>query len=166
MNNSLFTHYLLEALRGHASTHEDGLIRVFDVFHYIAENVPTRGPQHPIFKATDLQNNFPIALYLGGKQIEGPRSGFVPPRTQSSVINKRALRELLAQKFGLEELHLLCADIEQDLADNDIKLQVNLDRVGGNSQEAKALYLIRYLENPGYLDYLVRAVRRKRPGMF
>jgi len=41
MDNSLFTYYLLEALQGKAYTRDDGLIRVFDVFDYISEAVPT-----------------------------------------------------------------------------------------------------------------------------
>src|SRR5512143_288659 len=69
MNNSLFTHFLLEALRGSARTRGDGSLRVFDVFEYLSEQIPAHGSQHPIFKATDLENNFPIALYVGGKQL-------------------------------------------------------------------------------------------------
>jgi hypothetical protein len=68
MSNSLFTDSLLEALRGAAPTHGDGFVRVFDVFHYVSDEVPTKAPQHPIFKAQDLENNFPLALHLGGKQ--------------------------------------------------------------------------------------------------
>lgn len=66
MENSLFTHYLLRALRGEAKTNGDGLIRLFDLFNFVAENVTKHKPsQHPVFK-TNLENNFPIALYLGG----------------------------------------------------------------------------------------------------
>jgi uncharacterized caspase-like protein len=66
--NSVFTCRLLEALRGKAHTDGDGLIRVFDVFNYVAEQVARSVPgrQHPIFKASDLESNFPIALERGG----------------------------------------------------------------------------------------------------
>lgn len=70
MKNSLFTHHLLDALRGGAPTHSDGVVRVFDVFHYVSDKVPTQAPQHPIFKAHDVDSNFPLALYLGGKQAQ------------------------------------------------------------------------------------------------
>lgn len=55
--NSVFTCRLLEALRGKAHTDGDGLIRVFDVFNYVAEQVARSVPgrQHPIFKASDLK---------------------------------------------------------------------------------------------------------------
>lgn len=62
MKNSLFTHYLLEALRGQARTLGDGYVRVFDVFRHLAEHVPSRANQHPIFKATALEEDFPIAI--------------------------------------------------------------------------------------------------------
>jgi hypothetical protein len=62
MDNSLFTHYLLGALRGRARTLGDGYVRVFDVFRHVADHVPTKANQHPIFKATAMEEDFPIAL--------------------------------------------------------------------------------------------------------
>ena len=62
MSNSLFTHYLLEALRGEGRTLGDGYVRVFDVFRHVADHVPTRADQHPIFKVTAMEEDFPIAL--------------------------------------------------------------------------------------------------------
>ena len=66
--NSVFTERLLEALKGKARTTGDGLIRVFDVFNYVSEQVrgAVPGRQHPIFKASDLEDNFPVALDRGG----------------------------------------------------------------------------------------------------
>lgn len=72
MQNSLFTHYLLEALRGSIPTRGDGLIRIFDLFDYVSQHVNERYPaQHPILKA-ELEDNFAISLYLGGKVTEAP----------------------------------------------------------------------------------------------
>jgi uncharacterized caspase-like protein len=62
MSNSLFTNYLLEALRGEARTLGDGYVRVFDLFRHVAERVPTQASQHPIFKATAMEDDFAIAL--------------------------------------------------------------------------------------------------------
>ena len=66
--NSLFTEHLLGALRGGACTHGDGLVRVFEVFNHVSERVRQAMPgrQHPIFKASDLEDNFPVAFELGG----------------------------------------------------------------------------------------------------
>jgi len=70
MKNSLFTHYLLEALRGACSIRGDGVTRVFDVFHYVADSVPRRAAQHPVFKAK-VENNFPLALCPAEKRSAG-----------------------------------------------------------------------------------------------
>ncbi|MBU1751228.1 MAG: caspase family protein [Chloroflexi bacterium] len=60
--NSLFTHYLLEALRGKTRTLGDGYVRVFDLFRHVADCVPTQADQHPIFKAAAMEEDFPLAL--------------------------------------------------------------------------------------------------------
>jgi hypothetical protein len=62
MKNSLFTHYLLEALRGQGRTLGDGYVRVFDLFRHVADRVPAKANQHPIFKATAMEGDFPVAL--------------------------------------------------------------------------------------------------------
>jgi Caspase domain/TIR domain len=65
--NSLFTQHLLAGLKGGVSS-EDGLVRVFDLFEYVQPRVTSDQPnQHPVFKA-DLEENFPVGLYLGGKK--------------------------------------------------------------------------------------------------
>ncbi len=64
--NSLFTHHLLAGLRGGAPG-PGGVIRVFDLFDYVQPLVTADQPsQHPIFRA-ELEENFPVALYRGGK---------------------------------------------------------------------------------------------------
>jgi TIR domain/Caspase domain len=64
--NSLFTQHLLAGLRGGAPG-PGGVIRIFDLFHYLQPKVTSDQPnQHPIFKA-EVEENFPIALHLGGK---------------------------------------------------------------------------------------------------
>ncbi len=66
--NSLFTHHLLAGLRGGAPG-PGGVIRIFDLFHYIQPKITAEQPdQHPVFKA-ELEENFPVALYLGGKKV-------------------------------------------------------------------------------------------------
>jgi hypothetical protein len=67
MNNSLFTHYLLEALRGQCKMLGDGYVRVFDIFRHVADQVPAKADQHPIFKATAMDVDFPVALARRGR---------------------------------------------------------------------------------------------------
>jgi TIR domain len=65
--NSLFTHHLLAGLQGGIPS-DGGVIRIFDLFEYLQPRVTGDQPnQHPLFKA-ELEENFPIALYLGGKE--------------------------------------------------------------------------------------------------
>jgi hypothetical protein len=75
--NSLFTEHLLAGLRGGIAS-DDGLIRIFDLFEYLQPRVTGDQPnQHPIFKA-ELEENFPVALYLGGQKgvIPADEQGF------------------------------------------------------------------------------------------
>ncbi len=70
--NSLFTQHLLAGLRGGIAS-DDGLIRIFDLFEYLQPKVTGDQPaQHPVFKA-ELEENFPLALYLGGRKGVVPR---------------------------------------------------------------------------------------------
>jgi hypothetical protein len=76
-DNSIFTKHLLAGLRGGISS-DDGLVRVFDLFEYLQPRVTADQPrQHPVFKA-DLEENFPVALWRGGRRgtITTDRDGF------------------------------------------------------------------------------------------
>jgi hypothetical protein len=65
--NSLFTSHLLAGFKGGIAS-DDGMIRIFDLFEYIQPKVTLDQPdQHPIFKA-EIEENFPVALYLGGQK--------------------------------------------------------------------------------------------------
>ena len=63
MRNGLFTHYLLEGLRG-AAADDDGVVRVFNLFDYVSQRVPKHKPQHPLFKG-EIDLNFAILLAGG-----------------------------------------------------------------------------------------------------
>lgn len=74
--NSVFTTALLAGLQGAADKTNSGFIRLFELFNYVAEEVPKQIPddQHPIFKADNLEVNFAIALSRGGKKSPGASS--------------------------------------------------------------------------------------------
>lgn len=71
--NSVFTTAMLSGLKGAAAA-SDGTIRVFDLFNYVSETVrqSVPGRQHPVFKASDLEENFPVALAHGGNKAISP----------------------------------------------------------------------------------------------
>jgi hypothetical protein len=75
--NSLFTQHLLAGFGGGIAS-DDGFIRIFDLFEYLQPKVTGDQPnQHPVFKA-ELEENFPVALYLGGQKgvVPGTEEGF------------------------------------------------------------------------------------------
>ncbi|MEM6453787.1 MAG: caspase family protein [Acidobacteriota bacterium] len=62
---SVFTRHLLAALRGGARP-SGRWLRAWELFEYVQPRVTIDQPdQHPVLQA-DLEENFPIALYLGG----------------------------------------------------------------------------------------------------
>jgi hypothetical protein len=101
-------------------------------------------------------------LYLQARNLVLQTPSDVP--SASDEVDRAAVRKVLVEKFEIEDLEALCADVEEDLNKDGVKLEVNLEMVGGTGQEAKVLRLIRYLDNRGYVEYLVRAVRQARPG--
>src|SRR5919199_2678728 len=71
-NYGIFTKHLLAGLRGGIPS-EDGLIRIFDLFEYLQPRVTADQPnQHPIVKA-EVEENFPVALHLGGQKGVVPK---------------------------------------------------------------------------------------------
>jgi hypothetical protein len=81
-STSLFTQHLVDALRGAARSKGDGVIRIFEVFNHISEKVrgAVPGRQHPVFKASDLEDNFAVALDRGGvKNAQVSTSAHVSP---------------------------------------------------------------------------------------
>jgi hypothetical protein len=113
MSNSIFTHYLLEALKGAAAAPGESVVRVFNVFQYVADIVPTVAGQHPNFKAHDVESNFPLALYQGGKRAiaqELEKRGARRPSTLAALSPKARISlksglvtrwENLADYFGI-----------------------------------------------------------------
>jgi len=68
--NSAFTAVLLKGLHGAADAGNTGFIKVFELFSYVSENVQraTSEDQHPNFKCSEVEGNFPVALSRGGKK--------------------------------------------------------------------------------------------------
>jgi hypothetical protein len=65
--NSIFTRFLLQALRGEARTLGDGAVRVFDLFRHVSDKVPPYverlgDRQTPLFKAVALDSDFVVAM--------------------------------------------------------------------------------------------------------
>ena len=76
----VFTGHLLDGLRG-AARGDGGVIRVLDLYSYVQEKVVADQPnQRPVLKV-ELEENYPIARYCGGKppaseRVERPEDRF------------------------------------------------------------------------------------------
>lgn len=69
--NGVFTRHLLDGLRG-AAEGTGGVIRIFDLYHYVQQRVVAEmGAQQTVFKS-ELEDNYPIALYRGGAVAVAP----------------------------------------------------------------------------------------------
>lgn len=160
--NSLFTQTLLEALSGKARQRGDGLLRLFDVVEYVWEEVPKRyAQQHPIFKAQDLDANFPIALFLGGQKSITPEAALAPLETS---VDPSALRDFIDTHKSFDDLELLCGDVRNEMLKDKIDIPFDLDTVQRGGKRITIQRLIEYLRRREKLAYLVRVVRKEFPG--
>jgi metacaspase-1 len=117
MRNSLFTHHLLDSFRGAGTHRGDGMIRILDVFHHVSVAVQAQGPQHPVMKTNDLQDNFaiarsPTAGAKGGpapnpsaddwwKKLERAAVALYPEGPTGNEVWSRAGGDVAALKSGL-----------------------------------------------------------------
>lgn len=162
MTNSVFTHYFLEALRGSGTSESEQVIPVFDIFNYVSRQVINRvKKQHPIFKS-HLEDNFPIALNRRGKSanLDFVQAGL---REKSTVRDSKKLRQVICRVLNLEELEVLCSDIEAAMRNDGLDITVSLEVVGGSSKETKVTRLIDYLNRRDKIQYLVDGLRSIRP---
>jgi hypothetical protein len=97
----------------------------------------------------------------------GSASSGTPSGPRATGNDKRALRAAILANFSQAELNALCADVLQDIKNHGLSIQpdrLDLEIVGGEGLEDKALRLIEYLDRRQLLDFLEQAVRRARPG--
>lgn len=162
-NNSLFTETLLEALDGKARQRGDGLLRLLDIVDYVLEAVPARhNQQHPIFKATDVDTSFPIALYLGGQKSLTPETALAPLTTS---VTPAELRDFIDVHKSMDELEVLCEDVSSEMAKDGItNVPFNLDVIERGGKKVMIGRLIGYLDRRSKLAYLVRVLRKEYPG--
>jgi uncharacterized caspase-like protein len=112
--HSYFTYHLLEGLRGKAKGGADGLVRIFDLFAHLAEEVPKRvidgRSQHPVIRA-HAEDNFPVALRQGGilksadsEVAQAPEANHDQAGVSQSVIDTKALESILVALYPLGPL--------------------------------------------------------------
>lgn len=115
---SVFSRQLLLALEGGACTHDDGLIRILDLFHFVSERVRAEQPgQTPVLKAHDLESNFAIALCRnrtgGSSPTADQERGVIrdllvksPVKGAERLYEYLRVRPALAERAAEAQLHL------------------------------------------------------------
>jgi hypothetical protein len=136
---------------------------MFDVVEYVWEAVPQRagGKQHPLFKAQDMDANFALALLMGGDKSLAPAPANAPLTT---AVDRVKLREAIVRRYNMEELELLCSDVEQEMRADGLDIPFSLDVVKDGGISYRVMKLIDYLERRSIVAYLVRRVRKELPG--
>jgi len=85
------------------------------------------------------------------------------PRPAVSV-DPVALRNVIQRAYGLEELQLLCADVQARCQARGHDVRLSIDDIGGTTKPVRVLNLIEFLDRRRLLDVLVETVREQRPG--
>lgn len=86
-----------------------------------------------------------------------------PPQDVSIGADVNVLHKAMSKAFSVDELELLCADVEALLREDNIFDELDLDTVGGEAKPRIILNLINHLDRRNRLKYLVKAVRTARP---
>jgi hypothetical protein len=148
--NSVFTKHLLDGLRGFAPA-LGGVIRIFDLFHYLQPKVVSEQPiQHPVFKC-EVEDNFPIAICTNGKSkipipTETPKHQFkydVFISYRQLEPDKSWVRNVLLPRLKAEGLRV-CIDFEFPLG---TYLIAEMERAVENSRYTLAVLSPAYLKS-------------------
>lgn len=155
MRNGLFTHYLLEGLRGGAAR-EDGTIWISDLFGYLYKQVSQHGFQHPFQKSA--AEDFIIAW------TRQPQAGAIPslnltapPATAPkpfdfASVNPTQLRKAIHSAYDMEAFRTLCFD-----------LGISPDDLRGEILETKIISLIEHFRRRRRYADLVQKVLEDHP---
>jgi len=157
MRNGLFTHYLLEGLRG-AAADPDGIVGILDLFKYVSQQVPQYKPQHPLFKG-EIELNFAITVRAKTSTppippAPTPVEPTAPPKTEISPdnVNPMKLRRAMHSAYDRPTFEILCKDMGLDYHD-----------LRGETLELKMLYLIDWHQRRRRYAQLVRKVLEDHP---
>lgn len=120
MSNSVFTHHLLDGLRGRADNDGDGLVTVSEAYRYVYEKtkIESGGVQHPQFEGS-VEGIFALAhtgkstLQSGDRQ--GP--GQIEERSPSAVSVDRRLIDAVRSSSLAEVQRLIRETVDLNVTD-------------------------------------------------
>lgn len=147
--NSLFTKHLLTGLRGGIAS-DDGVVRIFDLFEYLQPKVTIEKPQqHPLF-ISKVEQNFAVALYLGGKKAVIPtdEGGFrydvYVSYAEDNEQDAGWVWEQLWPRLNEADLRVAISD---DVAEQGVSRVVNMERGIKQSRRTVIVLSPQYLAN-------------------
>jgi Caspase domain len=155
MQNGLFTHYLLEGLRGKAARN-DGTVWITNLFGYISEHVSKHKPQHPFQKSAT--EDFPIARTQQSHSISlsssspSTSTNLLKTSFDSSLVDPTSLREAIRKAYNLPRFRLLCQD-----------LKFNYEDFQGETLMEKVAFLVEECQRFRCYDNLVQKVLNAHP---
>lgn len=155
MRNGLFTHYLLEGLRGGAAR-QDGTVWMSNLFGYVYERVSQHNLQHPFQKSA--AEDFIIAVTKqpqpGTQPPAMPQAPTVPPTGQfdPASVDQTRLRKAMHGVYDRPAFEILCKDLGLDYHD-----------LRGETLETKMLYLIDHFQRHRQYETLVCKVLSDHP---
>ena len=85
MRNGLFTHYLLEGIRG-AAADKDGAVRAFRLFDYLSQQVPQHKNQRPLIKTAEASADIILCQMPASTVEQSPVEG-TQPEPKSTRLN-------------------------------------------------------------------------------
>ncbi len=108
MRNGVFTHYLLEGLKGAADFNSDGVVTVQELYEYVYEKTKnnTRGIQHPQLDGR-IVGRFPVSMVRLGQSPMPARGSVTPvdsalqPSTALAPLRSRAEKGDAKAQFEL-----------------------------------------------------------------
>jgi hypothetical protein len=99
--HGVFTHYLLEGMKGAADINRDGIVTVGELFEYVRSNVQaaTEGKQHPSIGTSPYDRNLPLAIF-DQEPIPLPAGGGIPhiENKETNDLSQAKLNELIKNK--------------------------------------------------------------------
>ena len=108
LTNSVFTHYLLEGLRGSADSNGDGIVSLQEVYDFVYEKAKheTSGMQHPQFNGR-ISGLFPLSLARSYDSPSNRPPGHTQHQSQSIQLNEVASLVQSAEKGDADAQFLL-----------------------------------------------------------
>ena len=157
LRNGLFTHYLLDGLRG-AAADPDGSVGILDLFKHVSQQVPQHKPQHPLFKG-EIEVNFPITTSVKPSAIPAPPTPTpdeptapLPTEIAPDSVDPKKLRLAMHTAYDRPAFEVLCKELGLDYHD-----------LRGETLETKILYLIDWHQRRRQYARLVRKVLEDHP---